>query len=75
MDNAASCDVLANELAILIPEFRGNASRTRCFAHITPLSGTDFIFPSSTKAQEGWQSLRPCHATQQIASVRTAASG
>ncbi|KAI6109050.1 hypothetical protein EDD16DRAFT_1487629, partial [Pisolithus croceorrhizus] len=37
MDNATSCDVLANELAILIPEFRGNASRTRCFAHTVNL--------------------------------------
>lgn len=33
MDNATNCDVLANELAVLIPEFRGSASRTCCFPH------------------------------------------
>jgi len=37
MDNATNCDVLANELAALIPEFRGSASRTRCFPHTVNL--------------------------------------
>ncbi|KAI6040769.1 hypothetical protein EDC04DRAFT_2566588, partial [Pisolithus marmoratus] len=37
MDNATNCDVLANELAILIPEFHGSASRTRCFPHTVNL--------------------------------------
>ncbi|KAI6018853.1 hypothetical protein EDC04DRAFT_2576208, partial [Pisolithus marmoratus] len=37
MDNATNCDILANELAILIPEFCGSASRTRCFPHTVNL--------------------------------------
>ena len=33
MDNASNCDVLADELASLIPGFRGKTSRTCCVPH------------------------------------------
>jgi hypothetical protein len=37
MDNASNCDGLAKHLAVLLPSFRGMASRARCFAHIINL--------------------------------------
>lgn len=36
-DNATNNDVMVDELAKTIPSFRGERSRTRCFAHIINL--------------------------------------
>lgn len=47
MDNASNCNKLAVELAKINDTYRGMASRTRCFAHITNIvadvSGADSI--------------------------------
>ena len=37
MDNASNCDVATSELARLLPEFRGMASGSWCFAHVVNL--------------------------------------
>ncbi|KAK7047943.1 hypothetical protein VNI00_006271 [Paramarasmius palmivorus] len=37
MDNATNCDTTASELGKLIPTFRGQLARTRCFPHILNL--------------------------------------
>ena len=37
MDNASNCDVLADELAVLIPSCRGKDSHTQCFPHTVNL--------------------------------------
>jgi hypothetical protein len=37
MDNAANCDTLAEELAKLLPHFKGNKWRIRCLLHILNL--------------------------------------
>ncbi|KAF8988141.1 hypothetical protein BDQ17DRAFT_1402226 [Cyathus striatus] len=43
MDNAANCDSLARQLPLHLENFRGMASRTRCFAHIVNLIAKSFI--------------------------------
>ncbi|KAG2113622.1 uncharacterized protein F5147DRAFT_571231, partial [Suillus discolor] len=37
MDNASNCDTTADHLQRLIPNFRGQASRLRCFPHTVNL--------------------------------------
>lgn len=43
MDNASNCDTTADHLQRLIPNFRGQASRSRCFPHTVNLIVKAFI--------------------------------
>ncbi|KAF8999055.1 hypothetical protein BDZ89DRAFT_898876, partial [Hymenopellis radicata] len=43
MDNASNNDTLTAELEKLIPSFRGDKQRTRCFAHTINLVARAFL--------------------------------
>ncbi|KAF9016144.1 hypothetical protein BDZ89DRAFT_901093, partial [Hymenopellis radicata] len=43
MDNVSNNDMLTRELEELIPSFRGDKQRTRCFAHMINLVTCAFL--------------------------------
>jgi len=57
-DNASNNNVMVDKLAMLIPEFEGEASHTRCFLHTINLVAKSLIreFDVSKKdAEQAWE--------------------
>ncbi|KAH7903747.1 hypothetical protein BJ138DRAFT_977493, partial [Hygrophoropsis aurantiaca] len=42
-DNASSNDTMTDELKLLLDDFSGKASRTRCFLHVVNLTAKSLV--------------------------------